>query len=90
MTDIAGPWYCHWCDSVITLGGELVTEEADAYWHAYDHQDCAPYAFEVMERFEQLDTVAADEHVPQTDGSVTTTRTGPGADDVVGGDGDGR
>ena len=56
------PWWCPWCEAVIVIDGEAVTDEADTYWHAYDHRDKGPYAVTVMEAFEVLDTVETDPH----------------------------
>ncbi|WP_135302615.1 ASCH domain-containing protein [Haloarcula amylovorans] len=57
------PWYCPWCEAVITLDGEVVTSEGGAYWHAYDHRDKGSYAVTVMEAFEVLDTVETEQHL---------------------------
>lgn len=67
--ETVAPWWCPWCEAVIVIEGELVTDESDAYWHAYDHRDKGPYAVIVMEAFEQLDTVETDQHKIETQGS---------------------
>lgn len=60
--EVSGPWYCPWCEAVLTINGEIVTDEANAYWHAYDHRDKGPYAHVVMEAFDVLDTVSTSQH----------------------------
>ena len=65
MTDAedtpGGPFWCPWCEAVITLDGEPVTEGKDAYWHTYDHRDKASDAVVVLDEFLRLNTVTADE-----------------------------
>lgn len=56
------PWWCPWCEAIIVKDGEIVTDAADAYWHAYDHRDKGPYAGTVMDGFEVLDTVKTEQH----------------------------
>jgi hypothetical protein len=59
---VAAPWWCPWCEAIIVKEGEIVTDESDAYWHAYDHRDKGPHAVTVMEAFEVLDTVETEQH----------------------------
>ena len=59
---VSGPWWCPWCEAVIVKDGEIVTSDADAYWHAYDHCDKGPYAGVVMDAFEVLETVETEQH----------------------------
>lgn len=59
---IDGPYWCTWCEAVIVIDGEFATEEAEAYWHAYDHMAKGPTAVEVMDGFEHLDVVETEQH----------------------------
>jgi len=60
--DDGEPFYCPWCEALIVIEGELVTSEADVYWHAYDHREKGKHAAVVMEAFERLDTVETEQH----------------------------
>lgn len=71
-----GPFWCPYCEAIIVLDGEIATKEADAYWHTYDHQDVAPYAFQVFEEFTQLSTVETEQK-PDDGPGLGTVDGGP-------------
>jgi len=59
-----GPYWCPWCEAVITVKGQIATSEGEAYWHTYDHMDKGPYSGDVLEAFEPLPTVEASDNIP--------------------------
>lgn len=67
MSEPTGPYWCPYCEAVILLDGEPATTQAEAYWHAYDHKDIAPYAHDVAQAFEKAQTVDAGQHVPESE-----------------------
>ncbi|RDZ39389.1 hypothetical protein C5B91_20035 [Haloferax sp. Atlit-10N] len=56
------PFWCPWCEAVITLDGEPATEWAEAYWHSYDHQDKGLYAVVVTDQFQRVETIETEQH----------------------------